>query len=302
MSEAVSERVFLRLMPGEEKERAEGKTGEGVKGNGEIMPAIESKGILFRYSDPPIEALRDITFRIEQGEFSVVMGPNGSGKSTLLKLMMGLLGAPEKGEIRVMGHLPYREPEAVQRAVGYVPQTESVNYNMPLRVRDVVAMGVQLRNPRLAGRMLMMRVKKALGFLEIERLIDRPFHALSGGERQRVLIARAVAMDPKILLLDEPFSAMDVHSQEITIDFLSRLSRDYRITVLAVVHNVNPLVHHIDNILLLNRRMIAFGPPNKVLTREILREAYGISVPILLCPEGYCHPMLGDAHGGGRRR
>ncbi len=290
MSEAGTEAVTFEMGTGKAKKEAEG------------MPAIEGKAILFRYSDPPIEALKDITFRIEQGEFSVVMGPNGSGKSTLLKLMMGLLGEPEKGEIRVMGHLPYREPEAVQRAVGYVPQSESVNYNMPLRVKDVVSMGVRLRNPGLSHGKLMKRVRKALSLLETEGLIDRPFHALSGGERQRVLIARAVAMDPKILLLDEPFSAMDVHSQEITIDFLSRLSKDYKITVLAVVHNVNPLVHHLNNILLLNHRMIAFGPPNKVLTHEILKEAYGISVPILHCAEGYCHPMLGDAHGGGTER
>ena len=265
------------------------------------IPAIVGENILFRYNNPPIDALKDITFRIEQGEFSVVMGPNGSGKSTLLKLMMGLLGPPEKGEIWVMGHVPYLEPETVQRHMGYVPQSESVNYNMPLRVKDVVAMGVQLRDPGLSSRMLKKRVKSSLEFLEMENLIHRPFRALSGGEKQRILIARAVAMDPKILLLDEPFSAMDVHSQEITIDFLSRLSQDYKITVLAVVHNVNPLVHHIHNILLLNHRMIAFGPPNKVLTHEILKEAYGISVPILQCPDGYCHPMLGDAHGEARK-
>jgi len=251
---------------------------------------VEAHDLGFVYSRPPRRALSGLDFGVTRGSFTAILGPNGSGKSTLIKLIVGVL-RPTEGEVRVMGLQPWEGRELTQRMIGYVPQQEDVNQRLPMRARDVIALAVASRRLELSAPATRRRVAAALRMVELEQVAETPFIALSGGQRQRVLLARALAVDPQILVLDEPFAGVDAASQEHIIGLLSRLAREKRVTVLAVVHNINPLAHFADHVLLLSTGMVAFGPPEEVLTPELLLEAYGASMQILVCEDGYRHPV-----------
>jgi ABC-type Mn2+/Zn2+ transport system ATPase subunit len=183
--------------------------------------------------------------------------------------------------------------------MGYVPQREHVNERLPLSARDVVMQGVGARQGRMLGRdEAENRLGSVLRMIDLVDIADRPFSTLSGGQQQRALIGRALALNPGILLLDEPFAAVDASSQVLIADLLKHLSVERGVTVIVVVHNINPLVHHVDSVMLLNRELIAYGPSEKVLCPEILRKAYGTDVPVVICDEGFRHPLVEDSHGG----
>ena len=257
----------------------------------ETQPVIEAQQLGYIYTDPTVMALSDITFSVKRGCFLAVMGPNGSGKSTLAKLMVGLM-APTEGVLRVMGQPPWEHRAGVQQSIGYVPQHETVNEDLPVRGWDIVAWAAASRRVALGKAPLAQRVRSALEMVKMAELSNQRFSALSGGQRQRVLMARALAVDPRLLVLDEPFAGVDAPTRELLVELLTRLAREKRITVIMVVHNVNPVAHSIDQVLLLNNRMVAFGAPETVLTEDNLRAAYGTSVPILVCEEGRLHPMI----------
>ncbi|MFH1677009.1 MAG: metal ABC transporter ATP-binding protein [bacterium] len=260
---------------------------------------IEARNLSFSYSHPTVEALSDVSFTIGQGSFSGITGPNGSGKTTLINLIMGFL-KPASGAIIVMEKNPSSDPLSVRRLIGYVPQREQVNDRMPIKVEDVILQGAIARHGAfLDKRERVERLKRVLEMIDLEGFSDHPFNTLSGGQQQRVLIGRALAVDPVLLVLDEPFAAVDIASQVTIADLLKKLSIENGLTILAVVHNINVLVHHIDSILLLNRKVVAFGKPNEVLRSDYLKEAYGTEVPVLMCDEGYSHPLLeGISHVG----
>ncbi len=233
-------------------------------------------------------AIENVTMDVKRGEFVAVMGPNGSGKTTLLRVIAGMI-KPVKGRVTVRGK------------VGYTPQKEHVNVTMPVKVWDIVAMAVVAKKKKLGlfsglsngERKEVENALKAVGMLGLK---DRAFTSLSGGQQQRVLLARALAIKPDVLLLDEPFNGVDLPTQERIIQLLSELSaRD--VTVITVVHNVSPLIHHVSRIALLNRTLIAYGKPEEVLTPENTLKAYGISIPVTVCEEGFVHPLFGDIHG-----
>jgi len=267
----------------------------------EILPktetVVEAEHLSFVYRETEIEAIEDMSFRLAPAQFSAIMGPNGSGKSTLLRLMIGLL-QPTQGSIRLMGEDPARSPDVVQRLVGYVPQYESINMRLPVRNRDIVGLGVASRtNRRLGASEVQDRAQAALEAVGMASMSDRRYSSLSGGQRQRVLIARALAVDPHVLVLDEPFAAMDLANQRRIAESMQRLVREKGISVITVVHNVNTLVHFIDRVILINRILIAEGHPDEVLRREPLQQAYGATVPIIVCEEGFPHPIMEDSHG-----
>jgi len=260
-------------------------------------PIVEAHELSYTYPHPTVEALQRVTVAIAPGTFTAIIGPNGSGKTTFLRLMIGLL-EPTSGTIQLMGRTPAETPDVVQRHVGYVPQYESINLRLPVRSRDIVEMGIAARaGDSMSGRQIMRRVEQALELVDLARVRDRRYSSLSGGQRQRVLLARALAVDPDILVLDEPFSGMDIVGQRSVAEFLARLVREKGLTVITVAHNVSTLVHFIDNVLLLNGELVAFGPPNEVLKPETLRRGYGAKVPIIVCEEGYPHPIMEDSHG-----
>ena len=263
---------------------------------------IEATGLGYVYPSPATRALEGVEFSVSPGQFVAIMGPNGSGKTTLVKLMIGML-SPTEGQLLVRGLHPSEAPDEVRRAIGYVPQHGSVNSRVPVKVGDVVGLAAMCRarqsGAQVTAAQIHRRAQAALAMVDLGERWDRAFGALSCGQQQRVLVAHALSVDPAILVLDEPFAGVDAASQDTTIDLLQRLSVEKQITILAVVHNINPLVHFVNAVLLLSTRMVAFGNPPEVLTADLLEEAYGRAVPILVCPEGFLHPITESTHSHG---
>jgi len=253
------------------------------------VKVIEFEDVSFSYNSE--EVLSDLDLEIGRGEFVAVLGPNGAGKSTMLKLTLGLL-RPKKGTVKVLGFNAYEERDKFVDKVGYLPQREEIHLEAPLTVSQVVKLPMLAKGKKIGEE----SVRKALKIVGLENISNKLFSELSGGQQQKVLLARALLSDPEILLLDEPFNGVDVISQEKIVEVLSEMSSRGK-TVVVVVHNINPLLHNIDRVVLLNRRIVAAGKPNEVFSEENIIKAYGTSIPIVICEEGYTHPLYGDYHG-----
>ncbi|WP_376789847.1 metal ABC transporter ATP-binding protein [Thermoflexus sp.] len=231
-------------------------------------PIVEVVHVSMRYDR--VVALEDVSFTVEVGERIAIVGPNGAGKSTLLKIIAGVL-TPTTGSVRIYGRGP-----GGHLCIAYIPQRNQVDWNFPLTVADVVMMG-------RIGRMGLLRhpgprdwaiVRRALEQVGIADLADRPIRALSGGQQQRMFIARALAQEAELLLMDEPFTGLDLPAQEGILEILEHLRRQ-GVTILLTTHDLEQAASHFDRVLLLNRRLLAFGPPDAVFTPEALRAAYG---------------------------
>ena len=218
---------------------------------------------------PP--ALQDVSFGVPHGARVAVVGPNGSGKSTLFKALVGLRPL-RRGRISIHG-LPLG---AHQDCVAYVPQREEVDWRFPVTVRDVVAMGRYGRvGPlRRLGREDHAAVARALATLELADLAQRPVGELSGGQQQRVFLARALAQEPHVLLLDEPFTGIDAAARESVLGVLERL-REQHVTALVSTHDLHLASERFELVALLNRRLIAYGPPAEVFQPVHVQAAFG---------------------------
>ncbi len=226
-------------------------------------------------------AIEGITFRLDPGDLLGVVGPNGAGKTTLLRVLSGTL-PPTIGEVRIFGERPTRHI-----CIAYLPQRPGVNLRFPLSVGDVVMMGRTgrlgpLRRPRGEDR---ERVGEALALVGITKLARRPIRELSGGEQQRMFIARALAQEASVLLLDEPLAGLDAPAQEGILELLHRL-RGERITSVVALHELDLAQAHFPLTLLLNVQAAGFGPPEEVFTPERLRAAYGTGLRITPTPSG----------------
>jgi zinc/manganese transport system ATP-binding protein len=221
--------------------------------------------------------LDGITATIVQGEFISVLGPNGAGKSTLLKLLLGLL-SPEAGSIRVLGKPPRRG----NADIGYVPQHRLLEIDNALRGFDVVGFGLDGNRWGIAwpSRKRTERIEQALADVNALHLKNEPIGHLSGGEQQRVLIAQALISNPRLLLLDEPFSNLDLAHEKEIVDQISRLARDRKITVLLVSHDINPLLRVTDRVLFLSRGHSAIGSPDEVINSQTLSSLYHAPVEV----------------------
>jgi ABC-type Mn2+/Zn2+ transport system ATPase subunit len=230
------------------------------------------------YNGTPV--LREITFQISHGARVAVVGPNGAGKSTLFKALVGLLPL-RTGKIFIH-NLPLGHH---LDCVAYVPQREEVDWHFPVTVQDVVLMGrfghqKWMQRPGHADREI---ARKSLDQMGIAELADRSISELSGGQQQRVFLARALAQEPHIFLMDEPFTGVDATTQEATLALLDHL-REQKVTVLISTHDLNLAASRFDAVLLLNRRLIAFGEPKSVFTPENLTQAFGSQM--LKLPDG----------------
>ncbi len=234
--------------------------------------ACEVKGITVRYRRGQPPALEDVDFHANLGEMVLVAGPNGGGKSTLLKSIVGLL-KPEKGSIRVLGRDPYRDP-GVRRLIGYVPQISDLNLNAPITLWDLVAL------PRLAlrGRPIPFRglkdedlkaIEDSIRRLGLEDHADKLVSELSGGMLARAMIARVLALDPKIYILDEPFESMDSESEEIAVKVLVEEKMRGKLVIVAEHHIADASPY--DRAVLINRRVLMEGSPGEIL--EAYRKA-----------------------------
>ncbi len=208
---------------------------------------------------------------VPHGAQVAIVGPNGAGKSTLFKALVGLL--PVRSG-RVLLH--EREPGRPGDTIAYVPQREEIDWGFPVTVHDVVMMGRYgrlgwFRRPGAADREVVARSLDELGIAELEK---RAIGELSGGQQQRVFLARALAQEPHVLLLDEPFTGVDVGAREALLTLLARL-REQSITVLVSTHDMETAAQRFELVALLNRRLIAYGEPAAVFTPEHLSEAFG---------------------------
>lgn len=215
-------------------------------------------------------ALEDISLRVDQAERIAVVGPNGAGKSTLFKLIAGTLD-PDKGAIHVFGH----DPDG-HICIAYVPQRSQIDWTFPVTVEDVVMMGRvgQIGLFRRPSRKDWAIVRESLERVGAADLAQRQIGELSGGQQQRVFLARALAQEAEILLLDEPLNGLDVRSQEAILGVLDRLKEE-GVTVLLATHDLELAAARFDRIMLLNRRVVALGPADDVLQPVNLIAAYG---------------------------
>lgn len=218
-------------------------------------------------------ALRDASFAVPQGSIAALVGVNGSGKSTLFKAIMGFVRLTE-GQIRILGR-PVRETLR-ENLVAYVPQSEEVDWNFPVLVEDVVMMGRY-------GRMGMLRIAReadrqavtdALARVGMQDLRKRQIGELSGGQKKRVFLARALAQDSRVILLDEPFTGVDVTTEDAIIALLHDMRREGRLMLVAT-HNLGSVPEFCDHAVLLNRTVLASGQTTDVFTRANLESAFG---------------------------
>ncbi|MBN1955511.1 MAG: metal ABC transporter ATP-binding protein [Anaerolineae bacterium] len=231
-------------------------------------PILDVAGLGVEY-DGQI-ALDHVSFRLVRGEQIAVVGPNGAGKSTLFKAIAGVL-QPTRGRIQVAGHQPGRHI-----CIAYVPQHSRTDQTFPVNVADVVMMGRigklgWLRHPRSRDWEYVDHCIETVGLTD---LVRRQIGELSGGQQQRMFIARALAQEAELMLMDEPLTGLDVTAQEKVIEVLEAL-RPHGVTVLVATHDLNLAARQFDRVMLLNKEMIGFGKPDEALTTERLRLAYG---------------------------
>ena len=253
-------------------------------------PLVSLRDVGLGYGGKPV--LTRVSFSVARGEFVGVFGPNGSGKSTLLKGILGLL-PPLYGEIVVAGYKT-RELGCARRLIGYCPQQENPG-DFPATALDVVLMGLYAKLGwfHRSGRKERRQAREALRAVGMEEYAGHLFADLSAGQRQRVLLARALAADPQLFLLDEPTSAVDIAAQASILTTIERLHRERGLTVLMVSHDINEIVHFCQKVLLVFHGVVGFGPPGEVLTLANLRRIYG---PRVLVYEHHGHPhvLVGD--------
>lgn len=231
-------------------------------------PVIEFENVTFSYDGLPV--LRDVSLMVEDRDFLAVVGPNAGGKTTILKLMLGLL-KPRSGTVRVLGN----SPESARKHMGYMPQYTSLDMMFPVNVLDVVLMG-RLGENKLGFFRKRDRdiARDSLQMVEMSGFDDRPFSDLSGGQRQRVLIARALASNPEILLLDEPTSNIDVAVETGLFEILHELNQSK--TIVLVTHDLGFVSSFVKHVACVNRRVIVH--PTSEITGELINDIYGTDV------------------------
>ena len=237
-----------------------------------MSDGIRAEGLTVTYRNG-LTALRDASFSVPRGTITALVGINGAGKSTLFKALMGFVPV-SRGRIEILGEPVSRIIKA--RAVAYVPQAEEVDWTFPVLVEDVVMMGRYghmgfLRRPRAADR---EAVERALARVNMTDLRSRQIGELSGGQRKRVFLARALAQDAQVILLDEPFTGVDVNTEEQIIALLRALRDEGRVMLVAT-HNLGSVPEFCDRVVLVKGTVLAHGPTAEVFTSANLRETFG---------------------------
>jgi len=237
--------------------------------------AIDVSDLTVAYHERPV--LWDVDLEVPAGVLMAVAGPNGAGKTTMIKSILGLV-KPAAGRVLIHG-APYREQRSI---TAYVPQRGSVDWDFPTQVLDVVMMGTYgrlgwMRRPGRAERELAMECLERLGMADY---YQRQISQLSGGQQQRVFLARALAQDAQVYLMDEPFQGVDATTERAIIDLLRDLRSRGR-TVVVVHHDLQTIPEYFDWVALINVRRIASGPVATTFTQENLRQTYGGRVAFL---------------------
>src|SRR5438309_11398526 len=254
-------------------------TNVGTQFIAPVLPILlEVNGVTFGYERAPL--LYDVQLQVHKGEMVGLLGPNGSGKTTLLRLVSGVL-LPQQGTIVLDGHnLQDWGRRGVARNIAVVPQELHVPF--AFTVEQMVNLG---RTPfvNLLGsnsRQEAIVVQDAMQAADVTPLANRIFNELSGGERQRVIVAMALAQQPKLLLLDEPTSHLDIKYQVETLELVQRLNRERGVTVMAAMHDLNLAARYFPRLLLFQRGIVADAAPAEVLEPGVLRRVYGVDVQV----------------------
>lgn len=236
-------------------------------------PYIELNNVSFSYDHTPI--LENLTFTVRKGEYLGIIGPNGGGKTTLIKIILGLLH-PTDGAVTLFGKDRHDFKEKYR--IGYVPQRiTQADKNFPATVFEVVRTG---RIARLGfferfTKKDIDAVEHAMEISGIARYRDTLIGNLSGGERQRVFIARALASEPDVLILDEPTVGVDIGAQKTFYDFLASLNRDHHLTIIFISHDIDAVSQETNTVLCLNHNLVCHGLPQDLLNEHILERLYG---------------------------
>ena len=237
-----------------------------------IEPHIEARGLSVIYPNGQI-ALEDVSFELKTGTIYGLIGVNGSGKSTLFKTIMGLV-SPTKGNVSIS---KMEITEALKKnIVACVPQSEDVDWNFPVLVRDVAMMGryAHMGFLRMASSTDRQKVDEALARVGMADYKTRQIGELSGGQKKRVFLARALAQEAKIILLDEPFAGVDIQTEAAIISLIRQLKESGHL-ILISTHNLGTVPDLCDEVLLLNRKLVAAGPVENSFTEENISKIFG---------------------------
>jgi len=221
------------------------------------MRAVEVKNLYFKYEKEWV--LEDINFSLEDKEFMAIIGPNGGGKTTLLKILLGFL-KPSTGEVKIYG----KPPKDNSQIIGYVPQHTNFSLDIPITVFDIVLQGRLKKGKFFYSKEDKEKANKILNKLKIYQFKDRKIKDLSGGQRQKVLIARALVSEPKIVMMDEPTSAIDPTGQKEILDLIESLE----ITRLVVSHDIKILLRDVDKIAYIHKKAVIHEGPKLNIPKD----------------------------------
>lgn len=244
------------------------------------VPAVELKSVWVFLQGNTI--LEDISFSIKEGRFVGIIGPNGAGKTTCLKVILGLL-KPDRGDVKVFG-LPPEKFRKSPQAIGYIPQKTHFDSHFPLSVYDAVLMGRihrigLLKFPGQRDREMVLQNLIRVG---LDGYLQRQIGELSGGELQRALIARALCNEPRLMILDEPTTGVDIAYQERFYQLLHDLKKELKLTIMVVSHDLGLLSNYSDELICINRSMHLHGSPSEVLSNRLLGQVYRCEFDLFL--------------------
>jgi manganese/iron transport system ATP-binding protein len=253
-------------------------------------PILELKDVSVRFNS--VLALDHVSFRLQKGEQVAVIGPNGAGKSTLFNVIAGVI-PPTHGQVKVSGHRP-----GEHICIAYVPQRSEVDWQFPVNVTDVVMMGriSKLGLFRWPRRQDWDYAYESLELVGMAHLAKRQIGELSGGQQQRVFIARALAQEAELMLMDEPLTGLDVKSQEEIFTILEKL-RQRAVTIMIATHDLDLAAERFDRLMLLNEQMLGFGQASEVFTPDLLSQAYRGHIRLIETSNGMM--VLDDTCCGG---
>ncbi|MDF1538940.1 MAG: metal ABC transporter ATP-binding protein [Candidatus Thorarchaeota archaeon] len=242
---------------------------------------FEAEDLAVRYPGGDL-ALHNINFKVKAPTFLAIVGPNGSGKSTLLKTSLGML-RPQRGYMRVLGYDTVTESNKIRKMVRYVPQRDRIEMSIPIKVKDIALMGRLLKKapPRFARTKDKEIARNALKRVNMDNYWNHSFNELSGGQRQRVLVARALASDGSLLMLDEPLAGTDAESQSLIADVLGEYHQEHNVSIVMVTHDLNPIHSFVKDVLMLKNTVIGIGTPCDMMDPDLLVKVYGPSAKVV---------------------
>ncbi len=254
-----------------------------------MNPVIQATKLVFAYQEQVV--LDGLNMEVPKGAFTAIVGPNGCGKSTFVKQLIKSL-KPQSGEIRILGKpLASYSHKALGKLIAYVPQATQIGFDFT--VEEVVLMGryphlKRFQSEQAKDREIAVEAMKATGVWDLK---DKPANALSGGEQQRVIVARALAQEPQILILDEPISHLDLPHQVELMALIRKMAQEKGITVLAIIHDLNLALDYSDYVIMMQKgQVLYYGLPAEIISEHSIRDIYGLEVCMIQ------NPVTGNPH------